>query len=1722
MTAMMTIHGRKGGSKKPKAPTEAPDNLQSVATAKILLAVGEGEFAGTPTARDIYLDNTPLADASGNLNFPGVKWEWRPGSIDQEHIPGIPSVENDTQLNIELRSDTPFVRSITNTQLSAVRLRFAWPGLQRQDDKGNVGGYRIEYAVDVATDGGTYVEVLRDAVDGKTTTRYERSRRIDLPAADSGWQIRVRRLTANANNNRIADTMLIAGLAEVIDAKIQYRNTALLFVEFSAEQFTNIPAVTVDCKARKWPVPSNYDPETRTYTGIWDGSFKEAWTNNPAWITYGLCVNDRFGLGRRIKSWMVDKWELYRIAQYCDQLVPDGKGGQEPRFLCDMNLQAKAEAWALLRDIAAIYRGMTYWAQGQLMSQADMPRAQDFDYVFTRANVVDGKFAYGSASARTRYSRALVSYDNPANNYDTDVAAVTDKRLQRRYRDNPVEISAIGCTRESEAQRRGKWLLMSNSQDRTVVFSTGMEGRIPLPGYVIPVADSLLAGREVGGRIRSVEGRVITLDRDTQAKLGDRLIINLPSGTAEGRTIQAVNGRQVTVTTAYNEIPEPQLVWALDADDLAIQLYRVMKTARNAQGDYEITALQYEPSKFAHIDTGAKLESRPISVIPVGTIDPPASVEISAFHTIDQGIAIHTMTIAWPSVSGAVAYDVEWRKDSGNWVRVPRTGALGVDVPGIYAGGYVARVRAVSAWDIASIYRESILTHLQGKEGAPPAIAYLSTTPLVFGIRLDWGFPEGAEDTQRTEIQYSTAPSEENVLHLGDYAYPSDTHTMTGLAAAVRFFFRARLVDRTGNIGPWSDWVMGQSSADADEILDYIAGQIGESQLDQNMREEIDKISGDGPGSVNERVGELNDELESSVGDLNASIEDVDSRLTGRIESVAGDIAGLGSSISDLYDQVGELDGDLQSSVSDLNSQLAQLETQIADITGAEDWLPGQAYLAGTLVRFDGALYRAEQDVPAGTPVTDELYWRKVGDYASIGEAVAALAIQVTDMQLQVDEINGTQSSIIETTNALIATTRPERADGEKADSLRGWETQASITQRDRVEASDKEALAQRLLVIDAQIGDTSAQLSTLQQAFASESEATAGRLDQLAVELGDTAAGLQQEIQTRATETAALASDVQSMQATLEGVATSEALQALAVEVEQLDGNITSMAQSVASLTGRIEDTETGLQVMSEAVSGLQTSVSSIEGELLAQASDITALGVSVGQAADLAGQADGKADDALQGLGDKADASAVQGLTVQVQQMGEDVTANSGAITQLGGRLESAESGIAGNADAVESLTTDVELIDGKVTAAAEQASRLSAELRPERADGEKADSLRGWKSQASITESSRVSASEREVLAERLFAAEVQMGEANANLAILEQAFADESEATASQLTSLSSEIGTTSSALSQEISTRASETAALAQDVQALQVALGDVASVDALAALVTEVEELEGRVTASAQDIVSLSASLAQAIDDIATKADSTAVQALQSTVTQQGEQITATSQSVTDLEATVNDEISAAVQSLQQAVADESSARAQDINTVQAEIGTVADQAQGAQSAADQAAQEASTATAAVQQTSEALVDLEGNLSALHTIKAQTTVDGHTVMAGIAVGVEGEEQESQVLVYAQRFAVVDEVTGKLTPVFVVEGGQIIANHAIFKQADIINLIVTGALQSPDYVAGQTGVRVNFVTGEFEMNGQLGGGWRHSVNNEGSYVWEPGEPLPVVEMGKFIQ
>lgn len=905
----------------------------------MLFALGEGEFAGGLDGTNIFADGTPALNADGSENFPGFRWEFRPGTQAQEYIQGIPAVENEITVGTELKSGTPWVRSVSNLQLSAVRLRFGWPMLQKQEDNGDVNGYRIEYAIDVATDGGSYQEMLTAAIDDKTTSLYERSHRINLPKATTGWQVRVRRLTPNANSARIADRMNIEALTEIIDAKLRYPNTALLYVEFDSKQFPNIPKISCAPRGRVIRVPDNYDPETRSYTGVWTGGFKWAYSDNPAWVFYDIILADRFGLGDRIDSTQVSESELYRIAQYCDQPVPDGRGGDgmEPRFTCNVYIQSREDAWTVLSDLAGIFRGMAYWGQNQMVALADMPR--DMDFTYTRANVIDGKFTYSSASERTRYSTAMVSWSDPANHYADAIEAVFDSDLVRRYDVNQTELTAIGCTRQSEANRRGRWALLTNSKDRTVTFSVGLDGMIPMPGHIVGVADQMVAGRVIGGRISAVDGRKLKLDRKPGAKVGDRLIINLPSGKAQARTVQAVNDRVVTVTTAYSEIPVSESAWSIDADDLAVQLYRVVGIADNGDNTFTINATEHDPNKYARIDTGARIDDRPISIIPPGVQAPPKNITIESYSSVSQGIAITTLRAAWGAVDNAIAYEAEWRKDNGNWVSMPRTSALGFEVPGIYAGRYLVRVRAINASDVSSIWATSMETYLKGKEGKPPVPVGFKASPLLWGIQLDWGFPDGAEDTLKTEIQYADNAAGNNAMLLADIPYPLHTHTMTGLKAGQEFWFRARLQDRTGNQGDWTGWIKGQSNANAGDYLE----SIGDGFLTDK---DGDRLTGD-----------IDTNIEAIIQNALANNATVEHQWA-QYGTVRADILIVKTTIAEVDRAMAELSTQVQAQIDDVTAVLEDKLTATVDADGAT-----AIHTLKAGVRVNGVFYNAGMSI---------------------------------------------------------------------------------------------------------------------------------------------------------------------------------------------------------------------------------------------------------------------------------------------------------------------------------------------------------------------------------------------------------------------------------------------------------------------------------------------------------------------------------------------------------------------------------------------------------------------------------------------------------------------------------------------------------------------------------------------------------------------------------------
>lgn len=925
---MATITGAKGGSQKQHTPVEQPDSAQSMARCRMLLALGEGEFAGGLDATRIFLDGTPLGNADGSMNFENVTWDFRPGTQVQTPIPGFPAVENETSIGVSLTKVTPWTRAISNTQIDAVLVRIGIPGLQQQENDGDIVGTTVQYHIDLAVDGGAYSTVMTKTITEKLSSLYELTHRINLPKASTGWQIRVVRDTVDSTSQMLQNKTQVQAITEVIDARLRYPHTALLYVSFNAKSFSNIPKISCKPKGRVIRIPQNYDPITRTYGGTWDGTFKWGWTNNPAWIWFDILTESRFGLGRRVTPAMLDKWELYRIAQRCDQKVPDGKGGSgtEPRFMFDVYIQAQADAWQVIKDIAAGFNGMTFWGNNMFNVVSDMPADTSKLQILTRASVV-GKPTYSSGSEKNRYSSALINFSDPENHYQDRTTAVMFPDLVKQFKFKQTQLTAIGCTRESEAQRRGGWAVYSNSLDRIITVQTGLDGFAYVPGTVFAFADERLSGRVYGGRITEYNGvlKSVTTDRGTSALAGDTLMIRTLGGTVESRTIQAVNGQQLILVTAFTAEPQPNAIFVIDAGQLRLQYFRVTNlTFNDEENTYSITGAEYNATKYDAVDNNARLDTPPISLLPTGLVGQPTNITISSYDSVRQGQRIATMVASWDTPvdkngkpqADIVAYQAQWKRGDNEWINIPETGLRNIEVPGIFSGDYLVRVRAINSGGASSLWTSSVLTHLTGRTGDVPKPVGLRTTAINWGIQVDWSFPADTGDTLQTELQYSANGNGDNPLLLAGVPYPQHTYTQLGLKAGQEFWYRARLVDRIGNQSDWTDWVRGESNANADDYLGDIADGFLTSADGDRLTSDIDT------------------NLEAALQNALANHATVEHQWA-QYGEVRADILVVKTTIADVDKAMAEMSTQVQAQIKDVTASLEDKLTATVDATSA-------------------------------------------------------------------------------------------------------------------------------------------------------------------------------------------------------------------------------------------------------------------------------------------------------------------------------------------------------------------------------------------------------------------------------------------------------------------------------------------------------------------------------------------------------------------------------------------------------------------------------------------------------------------------------------------------------------------------------------------------------------------------------------------------------------------
>ena len=596
------------GSGKAKTPKEAPDNLKSHQQLSLVDMWGEGQIWGLVDGlKSIYLNDTPIQTPDGSFNFKGVEAEWVTGSQTQEPLSGFSYTENEIPVNLQVKATTPITRTITDPNVDRVRVTVGVSALKSVDKNGNTNRTDVSMSIMIGK-GDAWKEVKNvNLIDKKSNSQYLTSVILDeLP--ETPFNIRVVRNTPDSTTQTLSNDTLWSSYTEIYDTKFSYPNTALIGLKFDSEQFSGIPRRNYLVKGMIIKVPDNYDPETREYTGFWSGNFKLAWTDNPAWILYDLLTNKRYGMGERLGSFGVDKFTLYTVAQYCDQLVADGFGGKEPRFTCNCYLTEQRQAYEVINDLCSVFRAIPVWNGTQYTVAMDRP--SDTVAIYSNANVVDGQFNYISAALKERHTAVHVRYVDPNNNWETMTEYVADDELIKRFGLNVAQVDAFGCTSRGQAHRVGKWIIQTEKlETQTVTFSVGREGIRHLPGDIIGIADNDYSGTTIGGRIKSANGSTITLDRDIEIKNIKDAYLSVTDVNCDLRKIkiQAQTKPNQIVLTESVDVDEYS-VWSLYDNKIKPRLFKALSIAENDDGTYSITALEHNPNKEAIVDNGAVFE----------------------------------------------------------------------------------------------------------------------------------------------------------------------------------------------------------------------------------------------------------------------------------------------------------------------------------------------------------------------------------------------------------------------------------------------------------------------------------------------------------------------------------------------------------------------------------------------------------------------------------------------------------------------------------------------------------------------------------------------------------------------------------------------------------------------------------------------------------------------------------------------------------------------------------------------------------------------------------------------------------------------------------------------------------------------------------------------------------------------------------------------------------
>jgi predicted phage tail protein len=722
------------------------DALQSIQFASVLDLLSEGEIQGLDNGlKSVFLDNTPVVSSSGANNFTGYTTEFKTGTQAQTYIAGTQGIESETGVNVEATASTSVTRSITDTNVDRVRVTIQLPSLQEIRDDGNIIGFSVNIKFQVQYNGGGFTDVVNDTITGKTTNSYQRDYIIALTGAFP-VDIRMVRVSADESSPRKQNRTFWFSFTEILDEKLRYPNSALSFLRFDSRQFQNIPTRKYLIRGIKVELPSNATVDLTThlgrvtYSGVWDGTFGAAtWCADPAWCLWNLLTSTRFGPG--IPEASLDRYDFFAISQYCNELVSDGFGGQEPRFQVNLLINTREEVYNVIQQFASIFRGIAYYGAGSLVIMADKPT--DPQYLLGPANVVDGNFSYSGSSQKSRHTTATVAYQTYDGLGEVEFEYVEDADAITKFGVINKDIRAFGCYSRGQAHRLGKWaLLMEQNLTETVTFAVSIESGIVLrPGLVISIADPVKSGSRRSGRISAATTTTVTVDSvdglPTTTANAPTISALLPTGLVETRAISGISGSIFTVSNAFSEAPNAQSVFLIETNDIQANLFRVISVAEGDGGVFSCTALQYNESLYAAIESDLNLVLRDISNL--STIpDPPSSIN-GTEHLYQDGQSVLTaFELSWISPRTRVAgFQVEYRIDNDNWIRV-NTSSPSTRLTNLRNGRLYVQVRSVNSLNAISTAAIADFT-LLGKTAVPGDVQNLTIEAInANSARLRW------------------------------------------------------------------------------------------------------------------------------------------------------------------------------------------------------------------------------------------------------------------------------------------------------------------------------------------------------------------------------------------------------------------------------------------------------------------------------------------------------------------------------------------------------------------------------------------------------------------------------------------------------------------------------------------------------------------------------------------------------------------------------------------------------------------------------------------------------------------------------------------------------------------------------------------------------------------------------------------------------------------------